>query len=129
MTNNTDTPKNSAPPSSRTPSTLFSAFWWIQGIVTGRHGEIHPARKSRVFRYVQTWTWGRWRGIREEYPEIPASFRPATEAKIIAFYDPYMLCEDCGKAIIETDLVLDGDGIRMHRKCAIESCGYIEPNR
>ena len=53
-----------------------SAFWWIEGTVIGDEGRtIYPARKHKFFRYVEAWSWGKWNGIREEYPEIPKSFQ------------------------------------------------------
>lgn len=52
-----------------------SAFWWIAGTVKSDKGcTTLPARKHRIFRFVQAWSWGKWNDIREGYPEIPESF-------------------------------------------------------
>lgn len=56
------------------PRTPCSAFWWIMGTVVIDEGYVCLARKHRFLRYVQAWSWGRWNGIREEYPQIPKSF-------------------------------------------------------
>ena len=54
-------------------SATCSAFWWIMGtVIVGNC--VCLARKHRVFRFIETWSWGRWNGIRDEYPEIPESF-------------------------------------------------------
>lgn len=59
------------------PRTPCSTFWWIMGtVVIDEEGYVCLARKHRFLRYIQAWSWGRWSGIREEYPQIPKSFEP-----------------------------------------------------
>jgi len=58
------------------PSKPSSPLWWIMGTVIIEDDYVCLARKHRLFRYVQAWSWGRWNGIRDEYPQIPRSFMP-----------------------------------------------------